>query len=435
MSTRRSPAGLGRQAVLPVAAGLCLLAVSFCVVRGGLLDGASFVDLHLYRTFSARMLAGQIPYRDFFVEYQPGSIPTFLVPGLISQEHYQLVFRLEIAVLAGVALVAAVAAAASARVSRRRLWLVAVGVGALPFALGPVALNGFDFWPAALAAIAVLALVASRETVSASVLGLGTATKVFPLALLPLVLVAAFGRAGRAGLTRATVAFVAVAALANAFFLVVGPGGLRYSYWVEAKRGLMDESLGGSLLLALDKVGVAHVAFATRPPGSLDAIGGLGQAIGVATTAAEVAAIALVCALVARRGLDAETAFIASAAAIAAFIAFGKVFSPQYLVWLAPLAPLVRGVRGLVTWLALAAAAAVTSLWVLGAVRNPFTPSDTIWLVVARNLLVVGIYAVLVSALAFQREKETIAPTAAAQSTKRAGRLAYRKRGWFAMFA
>jgi hypothetical protein len=154
LSTRRSPAGVDRRAVLPAAAGLCLLAVSFCVVRGGLLDGASFVDLHLYRTFSARMLAGQIPYRDFFVEYQPGSIPTFVVPGLISQEHYQLVFRLEMAVLAGVALVAAVAAAASAGVSRRRLWLVAVGVGALPFALGPVALNGFDFWPAALAAIA-----------------------------------------------------------------------------------------------------------------------------------------------------------------------------------------------------------------------------------------------------------------------------------------
>jgi Glycosyltransferase family 87 len=380
--------------------------------------------VHLYRVFSARMLAGQLPYRDFFVEYQPGSIPAFIVPGLISQQHYQFVFRLEMALLGGLALVVAAAAAAAAGFTRRQLWRAAAGIGLLPFALGPTVLNGFDLWPTALTVIAVLALVLGRNTTAAGVVGLGAATKVFPVALLPLVLVAALRRSGREGLRRAGGAFVAVAVLANAFFLVVGPGGLRFSYWVQAKRGLEDQSLLGSLLMALDHAGITHVAFAMRPPGSVNAVGALGQALGVVTTVLEVGALVLVSVLFARRRPSADSTITASAAAVAGFIAFGKVFSAQYLVWLLPLVPLVRGVRGLAAWVALVVAAAVTSLWVLSVV-DPFAPSDAIWLVVFRNLLVVGLYALLVSALRSDPEKvQTSTLKPAAQSTNSSGKLA-----------
>src|SRR5204862_7822563 len=51
------------------------------------------------------------------------------------------------------------------------------------------------------------------------------------------------------------------------------------------------------------------------------------------------------------------------AATVAAFIAFGKVLSPQFLIWLIPLVPLVRGRRGVAASAVLLVALVLTQLW------------------------------------------------------------------------
>ena len=52
-----------------------------------------------------------------------------------------------------------------------------------------------------------------------------------------------------------------------------------------------------------------------------------------------------------------------SAAALVAFVALGKVLSPQFLIWLVPAVPLVRGLRGLRASRCSSAALVLTQLW------------------------------------------------------------------------
>jgi len=91
-----------------------------------------------------------------------------------------------------------------------------------------------------------------------------------------------------------------------------------------------------------------------------------------------------------------------------AFIAFSKVLSPQFLIWLIPLVPLVRGRRGVAASALLGLALLLTQLWFPIrywdlALRFAAFPS---WLVVARDLVLLALLAVLVVPL---REREPAA--------------------------
>ncbi len=81
------------------------------------------------------------------------------------------------------------------------------------------------------------------------------------------------------------------------------------------------------------------------------------------------------------------------------FVAFGKVLSPQFLIWLIPLVPLVAGRRGVVASGLLAVAAVLTQIWFpfryWDLVRD-FDPAAS-WLVLLRGLTLLAIVAVLVA--------------------------------------
>jgi hypothetical protein len=84
-----------------------------------------------------------------------------------------------------------------------------------------------------------------------------------------------------------------------------------------------------------------------------------------------------------------------SAASVCAFVVFGKVLSPQFLLWLIPLVPLVRGRRGLAATGTLAAALVLTQVWFP---ERYWSYADSFHLsgvVLARNLALLVLVAVL----------------------------------------
>ena len=117
------------------------------------------------------------------------------------------------------------------------------------------------------------------------------------------------------------------------------------------------------------------------------------------TTVASVAALALVWLRYARGEIESDERFVRyAAAAVVAFVAFGKVVSPQFLMWLLGIVVLVQGRRGIAAMALLVAACGLTRLWFPRSyweLVKQFDPTAS-WLVLARDLVLVALFAVLV---------------------------------------
>jgi uncharacterized membrane protein len=260
-----------------------------------------------------------------------------------------------------------------------RSWLAVAVFAVSPLLVGPIYLNAYDLWPAFLLA-ASLALFARHKPMWAfAVLGAATAAKIYPVAVLPIALVFV----PRACRVRGLVWFAGVFALIHLPFLALGPGGLRFSYTVQLKRGLELNSLGASLLMA-----VHHRTLASQPPGSLNVVGSTARATALVSALLVLAAVAAAAWLYARGRLPFLTA---CAAAVAGVVAFDKVFSAQYVEWLAPLAPLGGVVAAGATAVVLVLTHAVFSH------RSAIAEQRDVALVLVRNLAAVGLYAVLLA--------------------------------------
>jgi hypothetical protein len=182
-------------------------------------------------------------------------------------------------------------------------------------------------------------------------------------------------------------------------FVVVAPEGVVSSVGRQLSRPLQIESLGSAVLLAAHDLFGAGVEVGSSH-GSQNLIGTSADVLAVALSVAQVAVLAWLWLRFARSRETPSPAALAlhAAAALTAFVALGKVLSPQFLIWLVPVVVLAR------RWSAntmLAAALVLTQLWF------PFRYWDLVreldprvsWLVLARDLVLLALLATLVRAV------------------------------------
>jgi hypothetical protein len=203
----------------------------------------------------------------------------------------------------------------------------------------------------------------------------------------------AWRRGGRrAGLVSLGLA-AGVAAVVFLPFVIVAPDGIWDSLSGQLSRPLQIESVGSAVLLAAHHAFGAGLTVVTSH-GSQNLSGTGPDALAAGVTVLQVAFLLWVWIAFARGRLG---LLAASAAALAGFVAFGKVLSPQFLIWLIAIVPLVPGRRGLYGMGLLGAALVLTQLWFpfrYWDLANDLDPAAS-WLVVVRDFVLVALAVVL----------------------------------------
>jgi hypothetical protein len=183
-------------------------------------------------------------------------------------------------------------------------------------------------------------------------------------------------------------------------FVVLAPGGVWHSVSVQLGRPLQVESLGAAVLLVAHHVFGFGLAGETSH-GSQNVAGAAADALGIASTVVQIAVLVWIWVSFAR-GPATGSAFVrASAAAVCAFVAFGKVLSPQFLIWLIPVVPLVRGRRGLWACALLLVALVLTQIWFPFRYFRLALDFETglSWVLLARDLVLVALALLLATSL------------------------------------
>ena len=332
----------------------------------------NLVDWPVYKTYGDAIVHhGRVPYRDFAVEYPPGALPVFIVPSLTGD--YARVLEALMAAC-GVGLIAVVV-----RLRPAAGFYVALA----PVLVGSLILSRFDLWPALLATCALAALLQRRHTLGWSLLGLAVAAKLWPLVLVP----PALGWSVVHGRVRSALAGVVTLAVVVVPFAILAPHGLFESVRGQLDRPLQIESLGASLVTTF-----GHPAVITSH-GSQNVAGH--GVVAAAFAIVQLLALVALWGAFLRGPIDGERLVRYSAACICTFVAFGKVLSPQFLLWLVPLVPLVRGRRGLVAVALLTAALVLTQVWFPTRYWDYVQRFDLAGVVLARNLVLVALAAAL----------------------------------------
>jgi uncharacterized membrane protein len=378
------------------AAASVLLGISFYTLIASLEQGR-LSDVAVYAHWAGLVRGGAVPYRDFRFDYPPAALPALILPAYMTWS-YATSFAVLMGVCGGACITAVASALRTVGATAERTWVALLAIGVSPLVLGSLFDTRFDLWPTLLAVAGLAAVVHERPLVGGVLLGLGFAAKLWPGVLLPIAAAYLWRRRGRTGALAVISAFVVVVAACFLPFAIVGPGGLRAMFADQLDRPLQVESLGAAVLMGAQHLGMHPLATVTSHGAQALNGRGAGPAADLSTVLEIAAVVWIWIAFAWRREATGQTTLLAAAAAVCALVAFDRVLSPQYLIWLVPFVPLVRGGRGVLAGGLLLLALGLTQTWFP---RHYWTlalghAAPWSWYLLARDLTLVALAAVLV---------------------------------------
>jgi predicted membrane-bound dolichyl-phosphate-mannose-protein mannosyltransferase len=372
------------------------------LVRSAFYGTVVITDTPVYLDFFNRILGGGIPYRDVPLEYPPLALPAFLLPALFGVQQgdsdtYTSVFEW-LMLGAGLATIAFVFLALRSMAASRTHLILALAILAVsPLLLGPVVESRYDLWPVALTAAALAAIVAGHHRTGSAVLVAGAMAKVYPILILPLLLIYVWRQQGRAEAMRCLAVAGATLLIVLVPFALIAPEGLAGALLRQLGRPLQVESLAAAALFVLNSI-TGNSAVVGTSSGSQNLVGPLADGLASVSSIVQIVAVIGVWTWFARGPADRVRLVRAAAAVVVADVAFGRVLSPQYVIWLAPLVVLVGGRRGLIAGTALVAVLLLTLAYFPSRYFDLVRDLDqgVAWIVLIRDLALVALFGTLV---------------------------------------
>jgi uncharacterized membrane protein len=319
-------------------------------------------DVGIYFRYARRMLNGELPYRDFLVEYPPVSLPFFLMPALAAQlfgnlslGFYQPLFYVQNGLVTSVTLWLVYKLLLKLQPDltfRALIWrLGSYVLGAILISL--YLFQRYDIGATLFTFGAIYLFLHNRPGWAGSVLALATACKLFPAIILPLFLIYYWHNdlSRVRTIARHIAAFAITGLVTTLPFFLLSPSGFLKFLSYHGDRGIEVETIFASVIVfahyldfvpALVMIEAASVGLASpwsRPLATLSTLltlAGLAALyvyfwrIQLRTTSHEPRA----------KTLSSSSIIIyQSSIVILWFIIANKVISPQYMVWLLPFVP------------------------------------------------------------------------------------------------
>jgi len=337
-----------------------LFAVLHIVVFTVIYSSGGF-DVELYFEYASQIMSGEAPYRDFALEYPPGALLVFLIPRFFASTAtaYGTAFTIEMLAFDLACLFMIIALA-------RRLKLNAVSTMVIytlvVVALGSIAVQRYDFAPAALSLAAVFAFGRGRYKIAWALVAVGTLVKLYPIALASLFLIYQWRHQPWRRLVAPVLVCGAVLLCGMLPFFILSPEGFLNAFSLQSGRNLQIESLYSSALFMAYALGGPALSVFQGPvswdlasPYSAD-IARISLAVMFLAAAAVYFIYLVPYSKKKQAGIGPPTPpalgrlLNFSLLVIIALLITSKVVSTQFIVWLIPFVPLVSGRARHVIW-------------------------------------------------------------------------------------